>query len=174
MNHPVLQRFKPVRQFIFDVDGVLTNGDVLVTEAGEFLRVFNTKDGFAMRAATDKGYGIYIITGAKSEGTVKRLKAVGAKEVYYGISDKKKVLLELMEKNNWEKSELLYMGDDLPDYEVMQMVGISCCPADAVHEILDIADYISPEVGGRGCVRDVIEKVLKLNNHWDYTVKVTD
>jgi 3-deoxy-D-manno-octulosonate 8-phosphate phosphatase (KDO 8-P phosphatase) len=174
MKHTVLQHFKPVRNFIFDVDGVLTNGDVLVTEVGEFLRTFNTKDGFAMRAASDKGYGIYIITGAKSEGTVKRLKAVGAKEIYYGIADKKKILNELIAKNNWNKEELLYMGDDLPDYEVMQMVGISCCPADAVDEILQIATYISPFVGGKGCVRDVIEKVLKLNNNWDYSIKVTD
>lgn len=174
MQHPVLSKFKSIRYFIFDVDGVLTNGNVLVTEDGKFLRTFSTKDGFAMRSATDKAYKIFIITGAKSEGTVMRLKAVGAHEVYSAISDKKKVLQMLIEKYQMQRDEMLYMGDDLPDYEVMQMVGLPCCPADAVDEIKEVAMYISPYNGGAGCVRDVIEKVLKLNSNWDYGVKVTD
>ncbi len=162
----LLSRFKPIRTFFFDVDGVLTDGTLIISSDGALLRTMHARDGMAMRIALDQGYQIVIITGGKSEGVVQRLRGLGVRNIHIGIHDKKAKLEELLYEFDWKKEEMLYVGDDINDYEIMQEMGLACCPSDAAEEIKRIADYISPIKGGRGCVRDVIEKVLKLNNHW--------
>ncbi len=164
MNH--LESFRTIKTFIFDVDGVLTNSDLIVLESGKLLRKMNTRDGYALKRAVQKGYTVCIITGGKSEGVTERLKGLGIKHIYAGISDKLEALDEFVYTYDIDLGTTLYMGDDLPDYEVMRRVGLPVCPSDAAHEIKAISNYISPIAGGGGCARDVIEKVLKLNGDW--------
>lgn len=166
MQENILELFRPIKNLIFDVDGVLATEHLLVTEEGKLLRQMNSKDGFALKTAIDKGYNVIIITGGASQGVAKRLWGLGIKEVHYGIHDKLPKYNELQQQFNLKKEETLYMGDDMVDYEVMQQVGLPCCPANAIPEIQAISKYISLKTGGNGCARDVIEKVLKLNNHW--------
>ncbi len=166
MNY--LEQFKEVKTFIFDVDGVLTNSQVLVTELGEQLRSMSIKDGFAIKKAVRAGYRVCIITGGSSEGVVKRLEGLEVEDIFWGVSDKIEVFLSYVRSNQLDTSTILYMGDDLPDYQVMRLVGLPTCPADAAQEIIEVSQYISPKNGGEGAVRDVIEKVLKLNNQWEY------
>lgn len=160
----VLSQFKDIKHFIFDVDGVLTDGSLLLTSDGELARTMHTRDGYAMQLAVKKGYEIIIITGGNSEAVRSRLATLGLEHLYVGVSDKLKVLNSIKDKIDLQKS--LYMGDDMPDYHVMQKVALATCPADACDEIKLISHYISPMDGGKGCVRDVIEKVLKLNDDW--------
>ena len=162
----LLERFKYIDTFIFDVDGVLTDGYLLITEEGEMLRRMNVLDGYAMKRATTEGYNIFIITGGTSLGVVKRLEKLGIKEVHYGISNKLAVYNDLVDQYQLDEGKIIYMGDDVADYEVMRRVGIPACPQNAVSEIIDVATYISPKDGGQGCVRDVIEKVMRLNDNW--------
>ncbi|RAJ02516.1 3-deoxy-D-manno-octulosonate 8-phosphate phosphatase (KDO 8-P phosphatase) [Chitinophaga skermanii] len=162
----VLELFKPIRTFVFDVDGVLTDGTVQLFPNGEMCRRMNIKDGYALQLAVKKGYRIVIISGGKSESVVSRLQGLGITDIYTGIHDKKEKLGDYALMNDLKWDEMLFMGDDIPDYWAMQMVGLAACPADAVPEIKSISRYISPLNGGAGCVRDVIEKVLKLNGHW--------
>ena len=159
--------FKPVKVFVFDVDGVLTNGTLLVTEEGHLLRTMNIKDGYALQLAIKKGYQIWIISGGTSNAVVKRLSKLGLEEVHIAVKDKAQLLKELLAKYSIDPEALLYMGDDMPDVEVMKSVFLPTCPADACDEVIAIAKYISSKNGGKGCVRDVIEKVLKLNNDWE-------
>lgn len=163
----VLELFKPIRTFVFDVDGVLTNSQLLATEEGHLLRSVNIKDGYALQHAVKKGYNIWIISGGTSIAIETRFKNLGLKEVHIRIKDKKTLFKQLVEKYNCPTAEILYMGDDIPDYAVMQEVGLPTCPADACPEIKEVSKYISPNNGGTGCVRDVIEKVLQLNDDWD-------
>ncbi len=162
----LLEAFKDIHTFIFDVDGVLTDGSLLITEKGELLRTMNVKDGYAMKHALDQGYRICIITGGNSVGVNNRLKALGITEIHSGISKKIATYNQVVEHLEIDEGGILYLGDDIPDYEVMRRVGLPVCPADAVQEIIEIANYISPFKGGQGCVRDVIEKVLRLQNKW--------
>lgn len=164
MNH--LESFSAIHTFIFDVDGVLTNNEILITEAGELLRKMNVRDGLAIKIAIDKGYRIAIITGGRSEGVKKRLEALGIKDIYSGISNKLEAFDEFMETYDLDPVGVLYMGDDLPDYPVMRRVGMATCPKNSAPELFPIANYISPYNGGEGCVRDVIEKVLRLKGEW--------
>ena len=162
----VLREFRNIHTFIFDVDGVLTNGELLVTEKGELLRKMNVRDGYAMKRALQKNFRVIIITGGNSKGTIDRLEALGIKDVISGAQNKLKYYEQLVDMYELEEEGILYMGDDIPDYHVMRRVGLACCPCDAVPEIMAISKYISPLKGGEGCVRDVIEKVLKLNKAW--------
>jgi 3-deoxy-D-manno-octulosonate 8-phosphate phosphatase (KDO 8-P phosphatase) len=162
----IFESFKKIKTFIFDVDGVLTDGNLLVTEAGELLRTMNSKDGYAMKHALENGYKICIITGGKSDGVVLRLKGLGLTDIFYKVGDKVPVFNQYITENSLNADEILYMGDDMPDYEVMQLVGLPTCPQDAVSDIINIAKYVSPLKGGEGCVRDVIEKVMKLQDLW--------
>lgn len=162
----VLEKFKDVTTFIFDVDGVLTDNSLLITESGELLRSMNARDGFAMKLAIESDYNIAIITGGKSEGVIKRLNGLGIVDIYKGINDKVEAFNDYIEQNGINPENILYMGDDIPDFDVMRRVGLPTCPADAVTEILQVAQYVSPKVGGKGCVRDVIEKVMRLHNKW--------
>jgi 3-deoxy-D-manno-octulosonate 8-phosphate phosphatase (KDO 8-P phosphatase) len=166
----ILELFKPVRVFVLDVDGVLTDGSLLATEDGHLLRRMNIKDGFAIQMAIKKGYKVWIISGAKSEGVRARLNKLGVTDVHIGIETKKELLLEIAEESKTSFDSILYMGDDVPDYAAMQICGLPCCPNDAVAEIKQVSRYISPCKGGEGCVRDVIEKVLKLNGDWELPV----
>lgn len=163
----VLELFKPIRTFIFDVDGVLTDSHLLATEDGHLLRTVNIKDGYALQLAVKKGYNIWIISGGNSEAIKTRFINLGLQEVHIRVKDKKALLKDLADKHNLPLEHALYMGDDIPDYAVMQLCGLPTCPADACNEIKSISKYISPIEGGKGCVRDVIEKVLKLNGDWD-------
>jgi len=163
----VLTSFKNIKTFVLDVDGVLTDGTLLLLDDGQMARRMNIKDGYALQLAIKKGYHILVISGGNSDAVKLRLQKLGVTEVFMGIADKKEVLLQYISKHSLKPAELLYMGDDIPDMVPMQIVGLPCCPADAVPEIKTIAQYISPANGGMGCVRDVIEKVLKLNDHWD-------
>lgn len=163
----LFEQFKQVKALVFDVDGVLTNGEVLVTEAGEQLRSFYIKDGYALQLAVKRGYSLAIITGGKSASVQLRLNGLGIEDVFLDARDKSQVLREWMAKKRFAKSDVLFMGDDIPDLEVMKQVGFACCPTDAVEEIKSVSHYISPFAGGKGAVRDVIEKVMKLQNRWD-------
>ena len=163
----ILEKFKSIRTFVFDVDGVMTDGSVLAFETGEQVRRMNTKDGYSLQLAVKKGYRVLVISGGMSEGVRKRLEGLGIQDIFLQVKDKKAKLQEYAREHALEETDMLYMGDDIPDYPVMKLVGLACAPADAAPEIRHIAAYISSFPGGHGCVRDVIEKVLKLNGHWE-------
>ncbi|MGK0253713.1 MAG: 3-deoxy-D-manno-octulosonate 8-phosphate phosphatase (KDO 8-P phosphatase) [Mariniflexile sp.] len=155
-----------ITTFVFDVDGVLTDGTIIVTTSGELLRKMNIKDGFALKTAVDHNYNICIISGGSNEGVKLRLEGLGIKDIYLGTHNKVKHLDEFLKKYNIKYKNVLYMGDDIPDLEVMKMAGLPCCPQDAVAEIKTISKYISHKKGGEGAVRDVIEQVLKVQGKW--------
>jgi len=163
----LLERFAQVKLFVFDVDGVLTDGTLYVFDNGEQVRRMNIKDGFALQLAKKKGYRVIVISGSFSEAVIARLKKLGIEEVFMKVTNKKGKLEELLQQSGASWSNVLFMGDDIPDYTVMHAVGLSCAPADAAPEIKHAAHYISPISGGMGCVREVIEKVLKLHGHWE-------
>ncbi|MDB5193031.1 MAG: 3-deoxy-D-manno-octulosonate 8-phosphate phosphatase [Segetibacter sp.] len=163
----LLEQFKNITTLVFDVDGVLTNGTLIVLPGGVMARTMNVKDGYALQLAVKKGYNLVIISGGISEDVETRLSRLGVSAVYMGVKDKVSVLSKYLSTKGLSWQETLYIGDDIPDLEVMQKVGLACCPADAVEEIKEIAKYISPKNGGFGCGRDVIEKVLKLRGDWN-------
>lgn len=165
----LLQKLKHITTFIFDVDGVLTDGSIQATESGELLRTFNIKDGYAMQLAVKKGYKICIISGGKGAAMQTRFANLGITDVFLETTDKVKVFREYLLQNHIEKHQVLYMGDDLPDLEVMKMVGVAACPADAVDQIKQISIYISSFKGGKTAARDVIEKALKAQKKWANT-----
>ncbi|MBX2933146.1 MAG: 3-deoxy-D-manno-octulosonate 8-phosphate phosphatase [Ferruginibacter sp.] len=162
-----LEKFASIKTFVFDVDGVLTDGSLLILEDGQMARRMNIKDGYAIQLAVKKGYRVVIISGGTSEAVKERLARLGVKDCFVKIDDKKAKLIEYVTQHNLLWNEILFMGDDMPDYIPMQLTGLPCCPADAATEIKQISLYVSPLNGGSGCARDVIEKVLKLNGHWD-------
>lgn len=164
----VLELFKNISTFIFDVDGVLTDGTVLVLDNGLQARRMHIKDGFALQMAVKNGYNVLIVSGGSSPQVVNRLERLGIKDVHMSVSDKKKFITDYMYEKGLSPDRVLYMADDLPDLPVMKIVGLPCCPTDAVIEIKEAVQYISPLTGGNACVRDVIEKVLRLNDHWNY------
>ena len=168
----VLAEFKKVTTFIFDIDGVLTDGSLLVLPDGLQARRMHVKDGFGMQMAMKHGYRVFIVSGGVSEESRKRLEYLGLKDIHLGVGDKINFVEGLLKSNKIKWDEVLYMGDDLPDLPVLEKAGLSCCPADAVYEVKKISTYISPVNGGNGCVRDVIEKVLKLNDHWKYEPEI--
>ena len=155
-----------VKAFAFDVDGVLSNPEVYLHPTGEIMRSMNTKDGYALQYAVKRGYPIAIITGGNTDSVALRFKGLGITDIYLGSTYKTDDYKDFLFKYDLKPEEILYMGDDLPDYEVMKMSGVPCCPADAVEEIKTVAHYISPFKGGKGCVRDVIEQVLRLHGRW--------
>jgi 3-deoxy-D-manno-octulosonate 8-phosphate phosphatase (KDO 8-P phosphatase) len=168
----VLEIFKPITAFVFDMDGVLTDGTVLVLEGGLQARKMHIKDGFAIQMALKKGYKVKVISGGNSPEVMDRLEKLGVKDISMSVLDKKKFLVDFITGKKLKKEQVLYMGDDLPDIPAMGAVGLACCPADAVPEVKEAARYVSPFRGGETCVRDVIEKVLRLNDHWDYIENV--
>lgn len=157
---------KKIRLIAFDVDGVLSASQISMAVDGTPLRTVNIKDGYAIQLAIKMGIPIAIITGGNVEAVRKRYEGLGSKDVYLGCSVKVQVYEQLLAKYGISDEEVLYMGDDIPDYEIMKRCGCPCCPADAVAEIKEITTYVSPYCGGAGCGRDVIEQVLKAKELW--------
>ena len=155
-----------VNTFVFDYDGVFTNGTVILMNEGQPLRTANVKDGYALQLANKKGYNVVIISGGYSQSVSNRFDLLKIKDVYLGTEDKLKVYKKYLEEHNLEPKNVLYMGDDIPDYQVLKNVGVATCPSDAAEEIKEIVHYISHFKGGEGCVRDVIEQVLKVQGKW--------
>lgn len=164
----LLQDFKKITCFVFDMDGVLTDGKVLLVQNDIQARQMNVKDGLGLQMALKNGYRVIVISGGNSIEAKNRLKKLGLKEVYLGVQNKLQLLSKIVAKDKLKWNEILFMGDDLPDFSSMEKVGISCCPSDAVIEIKNISKYISPYKGGDGCVRDVLEKSLKAQGHWNF------
>lgn len=156
-----------ITTFIFDVDGVLTDSSVHVTQTGEMLRTMNIRDGFAMKAAVESGYNVCIISGGSSEGVRIRLRNLGITDIHLSCPDKVEAFKEYTDVYQINPEHVLYMGDDIPDYHVMKHTGLPTCPQDASPEIKTISKYISHKNGGKGAVRDVIEQVMKVQGKWN-------
>ena len=156
-----------ITTFIFDVDGVLTDGKVTIFPDGQLIRSMNIKDGFALKTAVENGYNVCIISGGTNEAIKSRLRGLGITDIYLGAHHKVDQLEEYLDIYNIMPENVLYMGDDIPDYPVMEMIGLPTCPKDAVQEIQNISLYISQKKGGNGCVRDVIEQVMKVQDKWN-------
>jgi 3-deoxy-D-manno-octulosonate 8-phosphate phosphatase (KDO 8-P phosphatase) len=159
-----------IRTFIFDVDGVLTDGKILINSDGELLRSFDTKDGYAMKCALVKGFKIAIITGGRNEAVRERFKELGVIDIYLGAHHKLDAYQDLMDNYDLNPEEILYIGDDIPDIPVMEKVGLGCCPADAASDVKAMADYVSHKKGGEGCVRELIEQVLRVQGKWSLDI----
>jgi 3-deoxy-D-manno-octulosonate 8-phosphate phosphatase (KDO 8-P phosphatase) len=166
MNKNYKEILNHITTFIFDVDGVLTDSSVHVTESGEMLRVMNIRDGFAMKAALESGYNVCIISGGNNEGVRIRLRNLGITDIHLASPNKVETFKEYIDLYAIKPEEVLYMGDDIPDYHVMQLVGLPTCPQDASPEIKAISKYISHKNGGKGAVREVIEQVMKVQGKW--------
>ncbi len=163
------ERLNKITTFMFDIDGVMTDGKVLVMESGEIVRNINSKDGYALHLAKNKNYRIVIISGGNNFAIQKALERTGIMDVFIRQHDKLACYNDYLLANGLSDEEVLYMGDDLPDYEVMSRVGVAVCPLDAAVEIKGICHYISGKKGGEGCLRDVIEQVLRVQGNWQIT-----
>lgn len=163
----ILKQFNSISCFVFDMDGVLTDGTLLVLPDGVMARRMNIKDGYALQLAIKKGYRVLVISGGNSPEVKDRLQKLGITEVWMQVSDKAAVLNQWLTSNQVSSSTVLFMGDDVPDLSIMQLVGLKTCPADAAIDIKNTVDYVSAYKGGEGCVREVIEKVMKLRGDWD-------
>ena len=160
------EKLHAIRAFVFDFDGVMTDGSVWVYADRETVRCGNIKDGYALQYAVKQGYVVAVISGATSLSIDNRMASLGVTQCYTGCANKMKTYREFLEKNNLTENQVLYMGDDIPDYEVMTHCGVAACPADAATEIKEISDYISHFPGGKGCVRDIVEQTLRLQGRW--------
>ncbi len=163
------QKLTKIKTFIFDVDGVLTDGKVFVFENGDVVRNMNSKDGYAIHLAVKKNYRIVIISGGNNVAIKNMLIKAGVKDIFINQHDKLQCYKDFIAENELSEEEILYMGDDLPDWEVMSRVGVAVCPNDAAIEIKALSIYISNNKGGEGCVRDIIEQVLRVQNTWEIT-----
>jgi 3-deoxy-D-manno-octulosonate 8-phosphate phosphatase (KDO 8-P phosphatase) len=163
------EELKSVKAFVFDVDGVLSRDISPLNEDGEPMRTANVKDGYAIRNAIVHGFPIAIITGGKNENIRKRYNNLGVNFIYIGVKEKLTCYNDFLTKNNLNNQDILFMGDDLPDLELMELSGVPTCPADAVTEVKLVAKYISDRNGGEGCVRDVIEQVMRAQGKWKHT-----
>ena len=159
-------KLKDVKGFVFDVDGVFTNGYIFVSGDGKQTRSMNVKDGYAVHFAIKKGYPIAIISGGKCQSIVHRFTDLGVKDIYIASHNKMLDYDDFLQKYNLEERDILYVGDDLPDFLVMKRSGLCACPSDAAHEIQQICHYISAKSGGNGCVRDIVEQTLRAQNKW--------
>ncbi len=155
-----------IRAFVFDVDGVFTDGGIIPTPDGDFIRKYHAKDGYAVAYALKAGYDICIITGGRGKSLEMRFKLLGVTEFHSNCADKLSVMKEYMERRGLQPEEVMFMGDDIPDLDAMRYSGIPVCPADAAVEILEVARYVSQFKGGEGCIRDVIEQVLRAQDRW--------
>ena len=169
MNHKNYKTLlKNVSAFVFDVDGVMTNGQIMITTEGEMYREMNTRDGFAIKCALERDYKIAIISGGTNEGVRKRLETLGVDKVYLGIQEKDIAFDDFLKTYDIDPEEVLCMGDDVPDLSVLKKVGVATCPQDAVSDVKKIVDYVSHKKGGDGCVREIIEQVMRVQNKWDF------
>lgn len=168
-----MQNFKEkltkVNTFIFDMDGVLTDGKIMVMHGHDPIRNLNSKDGYAFQLAVKKGYKLFLLSGGNSLAVKEILNRLGFTEVYMGQHDKNVCYQQMLSEHNLSPEEILYMGDDLPDHAVLKQVGVATCPADAAPEIKDACIYISQKKGGEGCARDVVEQVLRVRGDWEIT-----
>lgn len=167
MEQNYKQLLNHITTFVLDVDGVLTDGSILVSNDGDLLRSMNIKDGYALKKAVKSGYTVCIISGGRNEGVRKRLQGLGITDIHLGVEDKTENLKEFFELYTIDAKNVAYMGDDIPDIYPMRMVGLPCCPQDAVSEVKAISKYISHKNGGKGCVRDLIEQVMKVQGKWE-------
>ncbi|TYP96722.1 3-deoxy-D-manno-octulosonate 8-phosphate phosphatase (KDO 8-P phosphatase) [Tenacibaculum adriaticum] len=166
MDKSYKEIFTQIDTLIFDVDGVLTNGVVTVFPDGQLIRHMSIKDGYALKSAIKAGLRVCVISGGKNEGVRTRLQNLGLTDVYLDAHNKIEQFNELIKKYEINPENVLYMGDDIPDLPVMRLVGMPCCPNDAVREIQQISKYISDKKGGEGCARDVIEQVMRVQGKW--------
>jgi 3-deoxy-D-manno-octulosonate 8-phosphate phosphatase (KDO 8-P phosphatase) len=155
-----------IKAIFFDVDGVLSKETITQDNNGDPMRTVNIKDGYAIQHAVKSGVLIAIITGAKTEAVRKRYEGLGVKEIFIGAHVKISIYSSLLDKYSLKDEEVLYVGDDIPDYEIMKRCGLPCCPEDAAQEIKSISKYISHKKGGEGCGRDIVEQVLKSKGLW--------
>ncbi len=157
-----------IKAFAYDVDGVFTDGGVLATDSGDLLRTFDSKDGFGVRMTVLKGYPTAIITGGSSESVRKRFRGIGVpqEDIYLKSRNKVPDFYDFCKRHGLEPEEVAFVGDDLPDIPILKVCGLAVCPADAVAEVKEVCDYVSMYNGGKGCVRDLIEQVLKINGDW--------
>lgn len=170
----ILSSFKPIKLIAMDVDGVLTDGKLLLLPDWNYGRTMNIKDGYAIQLAIKKGYHLMVISGASHDNAVEhRLKNLGLTDLHMGVSEKSFLLEKAVAKLGLHKNQVLFMGDDIPDMSALKTAGLACCPSDAAQDVKEICSYISHAPGGMGCVRDVIEKVLRLNNHWDINSEIS-
>ena len=160
------ERLSKVTTFIFDYDGVMTDGTVYMDSNGDPLRTSNVKDGYAIQLAVKLGYHVAVITGAVVTNITKRLNMLGVNDVFTGAPDKVVKLVEFMEQYHLSADQVAFMGDDIPDLQVMRRVGVAACPADAADEVKQISHFISNRPGGQGCVRNIIEQTLKAQGKW--------
>lgn len=159
--------FSKIKAFIFDVDGVMTDGGLTILENGEHLRTFNVKDGWALNKAKKEGVPVAVISAGNGVGVRKRLEYLDIPHVFVGVSSKLEVYESLLVKLSLKDEEIAYMGDDIPDLHVLKRVGLPCCPADAVADIVPICKFVSSKNGGSGAVRELIEKVLRIQGKWN-------
>ncbi len=160
------EKLTRVKAFVFDVDGVFTDGGLVPLADGDFYRAYYARDGYAVTYAISEGYKIYILTGGRGEILARRFSMLKVTGIRSNVADKCAVLRDLAEKEGLDLADVVYVGDDIPDLGVMRMVGLPVCPADAAHEIVEVSAYVSQYPGGRGCVRDIIEQVLRAQNKW--------
>ncbi len=171
LAHSYKKKLNHITTFIFDIDGVLTDGKVYIPDTGNLIRSMHTKDGFAIKTALKKGYRVAIISGAQDENVIRRLQYLNIKDIFIKIQNKLPVYKKYLKDNNLRPEEVLYMGDDIPDLPLLQNVGLSAAPRDAVQEVLETVDYISHHKGGETCVRDVIEQVLRVQGNWKFNTE---
>ncbi|TDQ82814.1 KdsC family phosphatase [Sphingobacterium yanglingense] len=168
----IYSTLKNIKCIVLDVDGVLTDGAILVNENGEQLRTFNVKDGYAIQYAVKQGLLVFVITGGRSQGVLKRMEGLHVPEIHLGVSDKLSLLEELAARYGLSLADIAFIGDDMPDYSCMQQVGAAIAPADAVEDIKRVSHYVSTKRGGEGVVREIIEKVLRLQDKWHTEVLI--
>ncbi|MCY3998144.1 MAG: HAD hydrolase family protein [Flavobacteriaceae bacterium] len=166
----LIQRFKDINTFIFDMDGVLTDGKFIISHENKMLRLMHTRDGYGLRTAVMNNYKIIIISGSTNEESRKRLLDLGVHQVHLGIHRKLEKFRQINKDLQLDLEQVVYMGDDVPDIPLLKAVGLSSCPKDAVEDVLEIVDYVSPFVGGSGCVRDIIERVMRVQRTWKTTL----
>ena len=155
-----------VKAFAFDVDGVFTDGSLSVGLDTDFIRTYYARDGFAVVTAIKRGYKVAIITGGRGESISRRFGLMGVEDIYLGCNEKLPAIADFMQKHNLSPEEVMYVGDDIPDVAPMKVVGMPVCPKDAAVEVKAISRYVSGFPGGRGCVRDVVEQVLRARDDW--------
>jgi 3-deoxy-D-manno-octulosonate 8-phosphate phosphatase (KDO 8-P phosphatase) len=168
----VLEKFSSINTLIFDMDGVLTDGSLWIFPGNEWIRKMNVKDGYALQLAVKQGYTVMIVSGSSSNPVAERLEKLGISNIYQKVSNKKAFVIALMEKMGKTASEVLFMGDDNPDLPLLEWVGLSCCPSDAVRDVIEKANFITLAKGGEGCVREVVEKLMRLHKKWHNDLEV--
>jgi 3-deoxy-D-manno-octulosonate 8-phosphate phosphatase (KDO 8-P phosphatase) len=164
--HSTAPDLSVIKTFVLDVDGVLTDGTLLAFNSGEQARAFHIRDGYAIRYALRKGYRVAVISGREEEGVRKRLESLDIRDIFLGVDDKMKIFNNYINTYRLEVEHIAYMGDDVPDAEVMRRCAVAACPADAARDVREISNYTTSLAGGKGAVRELIEDVMRTQNTW--------